>query len=326
MTRLKHLVLGLGSIGARHVQTLGRAGERVVGFDPFVKDFAGCPTANSIDEAWASGPDMVWICTPTHLHARQAAEAIDRGCHVFIEKPVAHELAAARRLLARWRRRRKRLVWVGCNMRYHPGPRRLKEAIDRGRIGRPLVFRTHFSHYLPNMRPGVDYHLTYAAHADQGGGVILDDIHDIDLALWLGGPARKVVALAARSGRLETDAEDVAHITLLHENRAVSEIHMDYLRQDKSRGIEAIGESGALEWRSRGKMPERGTLRWFGPRRQVETIWKGRIEGFREMFDRQLADVLKARRCPERYGEGLERAVEALAIAAQARKSYDCAG
>ncbi|MBN2583301.1 MAG: GNAT family N-acetyltransferase [Planctomycetes bacterium] len=332
MKRMRHLVLGLGSIGARHVATLLRHGHEVVGYDPAPRggDLGGAVLAN-IDEAWATDPAMVWICTPTHLHAEQAIAALDRGCHVFVEKPVAADMAGAERLRAHWNSLndagRGRLVWVGCNMRYHEGPRRLKEVLDAGAIGRARVVRIHFSHYLPNMRPGVDYRQTYAAYRDQGGGVVLDDIHDIDLALWLSGPARKVTAAVACTGQLEMDAEDVADICLRHESGAVSEIHMDYLRREKSRGIEVIGERGTLEWRSRGKNPERAELVRYGIEPgDVETLWQAELATFDAMFDGQLADILAATEDRSNWKRNLDGAVEALAIALKARDCVDDGG
>ena len=331
MKRLKHLIFGLGSIGSRHVRTLGRHRQTVAGYDPAAGGDVDCPTFDNVAEAWAGEPDVVWVCTPTHLHCEQAIAALDRGCHVFVEKPVAGDMAAAERLRTHWRKLseagRGRLVWVGCNMRYHEGPRRIKEALAAGLIGRSLVVRLHFSHYLPNMRPGVDYRRTYAAHRDQGGGIVLDDIHDIDLALWLSGPADRVVATATNTGRLEMDAEDVADICLHHTSGVVSQIHMDCLRREKSRGIEVIGEQGTLEWRSRGKNPERAHLVRFGSEPDdIETLWQENLQTSDFMFDEQLKGFLEALESPEQWGHSLDQAVEALAIALEARESFDSAG
>jgi predicted dehydrogenase len=323
---MKHLIVGMGSIGKRHARYLSNRGHEVMGVDPLVSEGGGVSMVASMDEAWMMKPDMVWVCSPTNLHAEQVLWALEKGLPVFVEKPVASSLESALRIRETWKRlSKKRLVWVGCNMRFHPGALRLKKALEEGLVGRPLVFRIHFSHYLPNMRPGTDYRQTYAAKASLGGGIIRDDIHDIDLALWYAGPVARTVALAARSGALDMDAEDVAHISLLHQNGAFSEIHMDFLRRDKSRGVEVIGEKGTLEWRSTGKNPEAAVLRWApAGEREPREIWRSELGNADEMFEKQLTEVLEALSCPSGYESRLDDGIEALRIAEEARTGCDC--
>ena len=322
---MKHLVIGLGSIGKRHAQHLVDQGHNIAGVDPYATAHFDFPLFDSLESAWRFEPDMVWICSPTCLHAQQAIEALGRGVHLFVEKPVAHNLEAALTIKDVWANMsQKRLIWVGCNMRFHPAVVRLKKAIDDGLIGRPLICRIHFSHYLPNMRPGTDYRQTYAAQANQGGGVILDDIHDIDLALWLAGSAKRLVGLAASSGLLEMDVEDVAHVSLLHESGAFSEIHMDFLRRDKSRGIEVIGDGGTLEWRSMGKNPERATLKFVSAQNgKAHKLWQKELNSPHAMFAQQFEAVMEALSHPAAYCTAFDQALEALRIAMEVKASYE---
>ncbi len=317
MLKLKHLIIGLGSIGKRHAQNLLENGQEVIGVDIDSKNGLSFPVYDNIESGWKSRPDMAWICTPTNLHAEQAIEALERKLHVFVEKPLAHDMKSAKAIQHVWEKMsQKRMIWVGCNMRFHPAVTRLKNAIDKGLIGKPLIHRIHFSHYLPNMRPETDYRNTYAAHAKQGGGIILDDIHDIDLALWLGGSVQKITGVAVNSGVFNIDAEDIAHISILHSNGAFSEIHMDFLRRTKSRGIEVVGENGTLEWRSFGKNPERASLNLFKMgEKNTQCLWQEEIGSFDEMFRQQLKSVFQALTNPDTYGRFLPGALEALKIA-----------
>jgi len=323
---MKHLIIGMGSIGKRHARHLLARGQEVIGADPYVQESFDFPVFPSADAAWKAGPDMVWVCSPTGLHAEQVLWALGKGFPVFVEKPVAAGLESALQIQETWKKLpQKPLVWVGCNMRFHPGVLKLKRALAEGFAGRALIFRIHFSHYLPNMRPGTDYRQTYAAKASLGGGIILDDIHDIDLALWLAGPVTKTVALAAKSGVLDMDAEDMAHISLLHKSGALSEIHMDFLRHDKSRGVEVIGDKGTLEWRSTGKNPEAAVLRWTpAGEREPKEVWRSELSNFDDMFEQQLTEVLKALTDPAGFGSRLEESIEAVRIAEEARTGRDC--
>jgi predicted dehydrogenase len=320
---VKHFIIGLGSIGRRHAETLRRRGHEVVAYDVRPpEDARSIPVVPDLGSGWAANPDLVWICTPTHLHADYAVEALRRGNHVFIEKPVAHDMESARNIWNAWNEmRQKRLVWVGCNMRFHPAVGKLREAIADGHVGRPLIYRIHFSHYLPYMRVGQDYRQLYAADVRQGGGIVFDDIHDIDLALRLAGPVRTIRGITARSGALDINAEDIAHISLVHANGALSEIHMDYLRRGKSRGIEVIGEQGSLEWRSIGKNPERASLVLFdSPGSVGNVLWQEEDgDNFGVMFEKQLDGVLDTLRQPDAYETGLEDALNALRIAVEVR-------
>jgi predicted dehydrogenase len=282
------------------------------------------PVVHDLESGWEGNPDLIWVCTPTHLHSHYAIEALRRGKHVFIEKPVAHDMESALSIRKAWDvMPQKSMVWVGCNMRFHPAVAKLKEAVENGMIGKPLIYRIHFSHYLPYMRVGQDYRHTYAADVKQGGGIVFDNVHDIDLALRLAGPIQKIRGITAKSGTLDINAEDMAHISLLHVNGVLSEIHLDYLRRGKSRGIEVIGEKGTLEWRSIGKNPEAASLVLFdSPGSRGVTVWHREEEdNFGVMFEEQLDSVQDAIQKPENYDTYLEESLDALRIAVEVRDS-----
>lgn len=311
----KHLVVGLGSIGRRHTSLLLKKGYEVAGADPDVQNVDGIKMYPSMEEGMVFNPDMVWLCSPTQYHAQQACKIIEKKIHLFIEKPVAHTLKHAMIILeAHNTYNRQTCVWCAGNMRYHPAVVALKQFLDSGMVGKPLICKIHFSHWLPNMRPDTDYRDTYAA-GKEGGGIILDDVHDIDLALWLSGPAVEVNGFSHQSGLLELACEDVAQIVITHETGCLSSIHMDFLRKDKSRGIELIGEKGTLEWRSRFKPPENAVIHYFPENtHQGEIVWQKRINSFDMMFERQLADVEKRVGKKQLYQKSLLEAVEVLKV------------
>jgi predicted dehydrogenase len=319
---MKHLILGLGSIGKRHATNLLKQGEMVVAVDPFVHDSFAFPVYRDIEVGWRELPDLVWICTPTHLHAEQVITALRCDKHVFVEKPLAHDMESARSVMDVWVDiEDKKLVWVACNMRFHPAVREMKSLLDSGVIGEPIIYRLHFSHFLGSMRPGVDYRKTYAAHSSQGGGILLDDIHDIDLAVWFGGAVRKVKGVTTNSGRLGIQAEDFALIVLIHENGALSEIHMDFLRRNKSRGIEVIGEKGTLEWRSFGKNPERAAITWYQDNQSREqTLWQKELDDPEEMYVLQFRQICEDISRPERFPIRLREAFASLRITYEVEK------
>src|SRR5437764_461349 len=91
------VVVGLGSIGRRHVRLLcERPDVKVEVVDPSAdavqqarQELGSLPAHTSLEEALATGPDVVWLATPTALHAEQAMAALKAGSHVFCEKPMS---------------------------------------------------------------------------------------------------------------------------------------------------------------------------------------------------------------------------------------------
>ncbi len=112
---------------------------------------------------------------------------------------------------------------------------------------------------------------------------------------------------------METD--DIATIILRHENGAYSELHMDFLRQDKSRGMEIIGEKGTIEWRSVGKNPERAMVQVFDNNRgEPRLLWQAVLDGPDAAFTAQRDLVLAAVAGRRSVRSNIGEAVAALAV------------
>lgn len=239
-------VLGLGSIGLRHANNLLALGHDVIGYDPDagrreLLTGAGGEIAESRDEALDQGCAAV-IATPSGLHIDDLDAAIQAGCHVLVEKPVAHSADLLEPLL---QRSRNLVVFVGQSLRVHPCVIAARAAIEDGRIGDVLWYRSIVSSYLPNWRPGQDYRTGYAADP-RTGGVMFDCIHEFDLAAFLLGPFRTVAATARSTGRLEIESEDSADAALQHEQGTMTHLHMDYVTRVPQRKTEIGGTDGAI--------------------------------------------------------------------------------
>lgn len=265
------IVVGGGSIGKRHIRNLLSfdAVAKVVVVDPsdlicqnIVNEF-GIATFLTLESALEKEKyDVAFVCSPSYLHVSHSVVLAKKKIHLFIEKPVSLSQDEARMLLPVLKLHEVH-VMVGCNLRFHPGVVQLLSGLERGLIGRPIYARAHFAHYLPNWRPGQDYRTTYSAEKNQGGGILLDDIHEPDYLCWLMGEVTAVSSSLENSGELKIDSEDIAEYTLWHKSGTYSQIHADYLRRDKSRGCELIGTNGTLVWKSVGKNPEIVTVDCF---------------------------------------------------------------
>lgn len=249
------LVIGCGSIGMRHIRNLLALGVRTIAaYDPRavrlreVKAQFAVDTVERLEQAWAQRPTAALITAPTSLHVPLAVEAAEHGCHLFIEKPLSDRRdAAVERLLAAVRERQL-VTLVGCNLRFHPTLRQVKQLCDARAVGRIVAGRVEVGQYLPDWHPSEDYRQGYSARSELGGGVILDAIHELDYIRWLLGDVAEVSAFAGMLSHLEIDTEDVAAILLRFASGTIGEVHLDYVQRAASRGCHLIGEEGTIRW------------------------------------------------------------------------------
>lgn len=324
MTPAPHriLVLGGGSIGARHARNLLalRAGEVTV-FEPeekrrkILEQELKIPVHGDETEAFAVRPDIVFVCSPTALHMPQAIRAVEAGAHVFLEKPLSHTTERAEELRKKAERGR-RIVMTGCNMRFHPGPTTVKRLLASGVIGTPIAARIMYSGYLPAWRPQQDYRKSYSASPEQGG-VVLDCIHEIDLALWYFGPGTVVGAsvLPALSIGLETDG--LAEMLIKHEAGVLSSIHVNFIEQGMRRGCHILGKNGALSWDF-----TRGSVQQIGEAGKVTSEFK-QPENWtpNQMYMDELQHFLDAVEQGKTPFGSLDEALQALTIALAVRRN-----
>jgi predicted dehydrogenase len=183
------------------------------------------------------------ITNPTAGHLAAATQAARMGMHLFIEKPLSHSLAEVEPLLALVKKQQL-ITYVGCQLRFDPLIRKLKDGIERKDI---FYARICCSSYLPDWRPDRDYREVYSSRRDLGGGVLLDLIHELDYAHWLLGDIVHIGGEAGRISPLMIDTEDYADLLVHHAGGIRSHIHLDYFGRRTQRKIELFGEEMTLE-------------------------------------------------------------------------------
>ena len=260
---MRILIAGLGAIGQRHARNLRtlygdglellalrRRGLSHVVTESLERDDSrdveaelGVRVFENLDEALAAGPDAVFVCTPSSQHMEIAQRAAEAGGHLFIEKPVSHTLDGVERL--RETVAAKRLVaLVGCQWRYHPCVRWFRDLLQDGTLGRLVHAEIDYGEYLPDWHPYEDYRTSYAARAELGGGVVLTQIHDYDLAWWLFGPAHAVTASGGHLSDLDIDVEDTVHARL--EGAVPVEVRQSFASRPPRRTISVEGANGSV--------------------------------------------------------------------------------
>lgn len=145
-----------------------------------------------------SGVEAVVICLPNALHAAAAVAAMERGKHVYLEKPMATDIDEAQTVLTAWQRAGV-VGMMGFNYRFHPLYQRMRQHIQSGRLGELVGMRSVFctpARPLP----------TWKQSRHSGGGVLLDlASHHVDLVRFFFGQEVREVSVALRSQRSEDD-------------------------------------------------------------------------------------------------------------------------
>jgi predicted dehydrogenase len=145
MTRV--LVVGLGNMGRSHALAHHRLGSEIVGLvnrsDVELPDeLCNYPRLRTFEEGLQTKPDLVVIATYTETHSGYAIRAMEQGAHVFVEKPLAANVADAERVVAKAQALGRKLV-VGYILRHHPSWMRLIE--EARALGGPYVFRMNLN-------------------------------------------------------------------------------------------------------------------------------------------------------------------------------------
>lgn len=251
---MKALIVGLGSIGTRHLNNLSRLG--VDNLSAFRSRKLPPPTEildkntrifEDYNKALEDNPDMVIIANPTSYHVPFAIKALEANCHVYLEKPVSNSLDGVDRLIE-LAQKRKRVVMVGCQLRFHPNIEAIKQWIQAKVIGRIFSVYVDTGESLPSWHPWEDYQQSYAAQANLGGGVILTLIHELDYLYWLLGPMKEVYAIGGHLTPLKIDVEDTALISLWSQQKVPIQLRMDYWRKPPVRKMHVVGEKGQIFW------------------------------------------------------------------------------
>lgn len=220
MTDSHVLVVGYGSIGARHTRLLSEMGCNVAVVSARDIDFSH--RYSSLQQGWlAHRPKLVVVANITSAHYATLAELANLGHSgdVLIEKPLFDR---ERTLPDNFFRELR----VAYNLRFHPVLVRLREMLINQDV---ISVQAYVGQYLPNWRPGTDYRLCYSAHADQGGGVLLDLSHDLDYLAWMIGPWRRVAAIGGRMSGLEITSDDVFSLMYESDRCPIINVQLNYL-------------------------------------------------------------------------------------------------
>lgn len=217
-------IIGYGYMGAiRHRAILRQPGLELRGIcDPSITvTDPGLPLYRSHERLLGSGLDVVFVCTPHNVTADVVVDALERGCHVFCEKPPGRNVGDVQRMIEAERREPDLKLMFGFNHRYHLSIQDAKGIIDGGSLGRILWLR---GVYGKSGGEGFERQWRNVPEIS-GGGILLDQgIHMLDLFCLFCGDFDEVVGM---TGTLFWDipVEDNAFVLLRNAAGQIAQLH-----------------------------------------------------------------------------------------------------
>ena len=232
----KILIVGNGSMGQRRAKILKElTTAKLTTYDPASGDI----TEGVVD---VTEYDAVFVCSPPVNHSAWVFDAVEKQVPVFVEKPfcLPGEITGLKQRVEL----AKKPVMLGHNLLWHKGFLEFKERVAE--LGPLLRYGAVYGNKLENWhRENKD---SYSKHRAQGGGVLLDCLQDIDLALEVTG-GLEPKASHQRVGPPHTvDSEYIVTILAYRPDGVVATFAFDYVGEERQRAHVAMGQANLVSW------------------------------------------------------------------------------
>lgn len=249
---MKICMIGLGSIGKRHLEnlTIVLKKRRI----KYQIDALRC-SHTALEKRWSDiisqqyyqvdempdDYDIIFVTNPTILHYDTVKNTVKKTKHMFIEKPV---FASANYDIDELPWKKDSIYYVACPLRHKSIMKYIKKNIaDYGNI---LSVRIISTSYLPAWRKGVDYRKVYSARRALGGGVTRDLIHEWDYVVYLFGKPEKVINISDHMSALEIDSDDISIYMAQYPNMFL-EMHLDYIGHKTERILQMFTDNKRID-------------------------------------------------------------------------------
>ena len=193
-------------------------------------------------------PEIVTVAGPMELHAQMCIAAIERGAHVFCEKPIALTLQELDDIEAAWACKPQLRVWAMTGMRFDGEYLAAYDAVRSGRIGHVRLIDARKSYKL-GQRPGY-----YKSRDTYGGTIPWIGAHVIDLIhAFSNSSVLSVNAAHSREGNFDHgDLEVAAQCQFTMANGVIASCSLDFLRPESAPShadnrMRIVGSSGVIE-------------------------------------------------------------------------------
>jgi predicted dehydrogenase len=251
-------IIGAGQVGAQHVRAFSQLASdvRVLGVAD-IDEQRATELASTCDasvftryqELLELAPDIAVICLPHNLHLAAAVDAAQAGCHIVMEKPLAHTMADARAIVETCRSSGVMLT-VSFVHRYRTEFLKAKELIASGQIGRPAVAIDNFCSQGGPHVPG----WVWRKDESGGGPLMYGAIHSLDRLRWLLDSEVEEVFARCVTYSQNVDVEDGLLATLVFANGCLATLIVNspgYVVTPRVWDTEVYGSEARIRVRTR---------------------------------------------------------------------------
>ena len=187
--------------------------------------------------------DAVYVATPVNLHAEQTIAAAESGKHVLCEKPMAMNVAECDRMIAAATASGVKLG-IAYYRHFYPIVRRMKDLIDSGEIGKPIVVQVDAFEWF---NPGSSNPRAWLLQPEiSGGGPMFDfGCHRIQLLLHLFGPIKSVTGINS-TALFDRQVEDTASASFKFSSGTVANVTVSHAVMEARDAFTVWGSEGSL--------------------------------------------------------------------------------
>jgi predicted dehydrogenase len=239
---MRVLIIGLGSIAQKHILALRRINPKtkIYAFRrSIINEENNIKHVYSLKEIEELSPDFIIVSNPTNVHFDTLNLIYKLKTPLFIEKPLFSTVGKKELQLVNLINKNNS-TYVACNLRFHKGILEMKNILKEKRVEEVNVY---CGSYLPNWRPDVNYKEVYSANKEQGGGVHIDLIHELDYLYWIFGTPISTKKTFSNVSSLNISAYDYANYLWTYE-RFNASIVLNYYRKDTKRTFEVLTDNG----------------------------------------------------------------------------------
>lgn len=191
-----------------------------------------------------NGIDLVIICTPHPYHKQPAVEAALAGANVLVEKPLAAELRDCDEIIETCRKSNAKLGVISQRRWYEP-VQRVKDAIEQGKIGKPVLATITMLGWRD--KTYYDSDEWRGTWKDEGGGVLVNQApHQLDILLWYMGEIEEVYGIWRNLNHPYIEVDDTAAAIIKFKSGAIGNILVSNSQKPGIYGkVHVHGENGA---------------------------------------------------------------------------------
>ena len=267
------LILGLGSIGQRHLRNIKKINpkaqifalrkkyttpllnnkNKVINGD--VKRKYSITYLKDLSEIIKNKINIhsAFICTPSSMHVKQVSWLLKNNINCFIEKPLGSSLKGIKQLETLIKKKKNVKTMMGFQLRFNPIINSLEKIIKKkSPIGKIFSIQIHHGEHIEDFHPYEDYRISYAANKKLGGGVVLTQIHEIDYLMFLFKDylIEKSNFISSKVSDLKINVEDTLSANFIlrkNKNLISCSMFLNFFERPKKRKMFIIGKKGSID-------------------------------------------------------------------------------